>query len=167
MTLEVSDGGFQSVREGDRWFPCQFPLCDGDIGSPLAGIVDRQWPMDDLRSGAGDRDDLFGQIAHGKFSRIAEIDGRPYGRLISHKAKEAVDQIGDIAERARLGPITIDCDVLAFERLYDEIGNDTAVIRAHARSIGIEDTRNPDVDAMLGVKVTEERFGRTLAFIVT
>lgn len=122
--------------------------------------------MDDLRAGAGDRDHLFGKITHGKFRRITEIDRRMDDRLVGHKADETIDQVGDVAERARLGAIAIDRDVLAPECLDDEIGYDAAVVGAHARPIGVEDAGNPDVDAVLSVKVTEKRFGGTLAFVV-
>ena len=77
-----------------------------------------------------------------------------------------VDQIVDIAERARLRALAVERDGLAAKRLHDEIGNHAAVVGMHARPVGIEDPRDLDAQLVLAPIVEEQRLGAALAFVV-
>ena len=103
---------------------------------------------------------------NGEFGWIAEIDRAGAALPAVHEAQEAVDEIVDKAERAGLRTVAIDRDGLP-QGLDDEIGNDAAVVRAHARAVGIEDAADLDLDAVVPVVVEEQRFGAALAFVVT
>ena len=83
-----------------------------------------------------------------------------------HHADHALDQVVAIAERAGLGAVAEDRDVLAGQRLADEVRDDAAVEGMHARAVGVEDPHDADVDAVHAVVVHEQRFGGPLAFVV-
>ena len=107
----------------------------------------------------------LGELEHGEFSGVADIDGTCDAFGI-HEADEAFNEVVNIAEGAGLGAVTIDGDILAFKGLNDEVGNDASVVRQHAGAIGVEDADHADIDVVLAVVVKEEGFGATLAFIV-
>jgi len=52
------------------------------------------------------------------------------------------------------------------QRLHDEVGDHAAVVRVHARAIGVEDSRDLDAHPVLAVVVEEERLGAALALVV-
>ena len=83
-----------------------------------------------------------------------------------HQPHEPVDQIVDVAERAGLAALAVDRDVLAAQRLDDEVGHHAAVVRVHARAVGVEDARHLDRQLVLAAIVEEQRLGAALAFVV-
>ena len=62
--------------------------------------------------------------------------------------------------------VAVNSDGLALQRLNNEIRDDAAITWVHARPIGVENTRNFNVEIMLAVIVEKERFGAAFAFIV-
>ena len=72
-----------------------------------------------------------------------------------------------ITERAGLAAVAVDGDRLALERLDDEIGDHAAVVGMHARAVGVENPRDPDVAGLLAVIVEEQRLGAALPLVVT
>ena len=85
---------------------------------------------------------------------------------VSISAHQAVDQVVDVAEGARLAAVAVDGDRLVRERLHDEVGDDAAVVRVHARAVGVEDARDLDRQLVLAVIVEEQGLGAALAFVV-
>ena len=83
-----------------------------------------------------------------------------------HQPHQAIDEVVDVAERARLGAVAVDRNIASEQRLDDEVRNDPAVMRMHARPIGIEDARDLDAQFVLPPIVEEQRFRAALAFIV-
>jgi hypothetical protein len=83
-----------------------------------------------------------------------------------HQAHEALDQIVDVAERARLRAVAVDRDVLPAQGLDDEVRDDAPVVRVHARAVGVEDADDADIDLVLAVVVEEQRLGAALALVV-
>ena len=63
--------------------------------------------------------------------------------------------------------ITVYGDSVSFECLHNKIGYHSAVIRMHARTVGIENTRDFYLKLMLSMVVEEKRFGTTFTFIIT
>jgi len=47
---------------------------------------------------------------------------------------------------------------LALEGLDDKVGDDTAIVARHARTVGVEDARNTDVDAVLALVAVRQGF---------
>ena len=54
----------------------------------------------------------------------------------------------------------------AEQGLADEVGDDTPIVRAHIRTIGIEDPGDLDLQLMLPMIIEEQSFSATLAFII-
>jgi hypothetical protein len=77
----------------------------------LARIILRARSVYDARARSGELDHQRCQFENGKFFRIADIDwsGHVIGAI--HQANEAVDQIIDIAKRARLQSVTKHGDI--------------------------------------------------------
>ncbi len=49
----------------------------------------------------------------------------------------------------------------------DEVGDDASVVRKHARSVGVKDADDADVDAVFAVIIEEEGFCAAFTFVVT
>ena len=52
------------------------------------------------------------------------------------------------------------------QRLHDEVRDDAAIVRVHARSVGVEDSHDLDVEPVLAVIVEEQGLGAALALVV-
>ena len=78
----------------------------------------------------------------------------------------AVELVVDVAEGARLHAVAVERDVLALQRLDDEVRHHAAVVGMHARPIGVEDARHLDAQLVLAVIVEEQRLGAALALVV-
>ncbi len=97
--------------------------------------------------------------------RVSKIYRSDELRLIHH-GHHAGYQVVYVAERSRLGSVSIDGNRLARERLYDEVADHAAVLGVHARAIRIKNTDNANVDSVRAVVVHAERFRNAFALIV-
>ena len=82
------------------------------------------------------------------------------------EADDAVDQVGHVTEGARLGAVAEHGDRPVLERLAEEGRDRAAVVRAHARAVGVEDADDRGVDALLAVVGHRERLGVALGLVV-
>jgi hypothetical protein len=122
--------------------------------------------MHDLRATAAhDFQGHLSEFQHRKLAGVTDIH-RADGLFLIHQTQKAFNQIIDIAKRASLRAVTIDRDVFALERLYDEIGNHPPIVRMHARTVSIKDPHDPDIDAVLTVIVEKQGLGAALALVV-
>src|SRR5688572_17645397 len=80
----------------------------------------------------------FSKLEHGELTRVAEIE-RAGQALTFHEAHEALNEIIDIAEAARLAAIAVDGEIVATQSLDDEVRYHAAIIGEHARTVGVED----------------------------
>jgi hypothetical protein len=64
---------------------------------------------------------------------------------------EAADEVGDVTERARLGPVAEDRERLGAEPTMHERGGRPPILRAHALTIRAEDARDAGVHTLLAV----------------
>ena len=62
--------------------------------------------------------------------------------------------------------ITINRDVLTFERLNNEIAHHATIVRMHTGAIGVENAHHFDFKLMLAPIIEEERFGAAFALII-
>ena len=87
---------------------------------------------------------LLRQLAHAELVRIADVDRT--GEVVCgfHQSYQPVDLVVYIAERARLATIAIDRNGFALQCLDNEVGHDPAVVRVHARAVGIENACHLD-----------------------
>src|SRR4029453_10967460 len=83
-----------------------------------------------------------------------------------HEAKESIEEVVDVAKGARLLPLPVDGDRLVIQRLHDEVGHHTPVIRMHARAISIENACDFYVQIVLAKIVEEQSLCAALALVV-
>ena len=84
-----------------------------------------------------------------------------------HKSDQPLDEIGNIAEGPRLTTVSIHSERLPPQRTDDEVAHHSAVIRVHARSVGVEQSGYLDRQIVLASIIEEERLCGPLAFVVT
>ncbi len=166
LRAEGGDGGREAVGELDLGLPAEHGLGLGDVGLALLGVVLGGLEVDDLgrRSGDHGRDEVGG-LLDGELDGVAEVDGAGLGRVLD-QAPEALDEVRDELERARVLAGAVDGDVAVGQRLHGEVGDDAAVVGAHARAVRVEDARDADLDAVVAVVVEAERLGAALALVV-
>ena len=107
---------------------------------------------------------MLGQLEQRHLTRIADIDRIVHRRL--HEPPDALDEIGHVGERARLGAVAVYGQGLAPESLADEGGDGAAVREPHAAPIGVEDPHDARVDLMEAVIGHGDGFGEALGFVV-
>jgi hypothetical protein len=79
---------------------------------------------------------------------------------------QALDQVGDVAEAARLAAAAVHGDRLVGDRLAQERRHGAAVEGAHARAVRVEDAHDRGVDALLAVVRHRHRLGVALGLVV-
>ena len=112
-------------------------------------------------------DDHLRQLEDRELVRVAEIDRPDEIVRAVHHPQHAFDKIVAVAERAGLAAVAEHGDVLAAERLADEVRHDAAVERMHPRPVGVEDPHHAHVQPVHPMVIHEQRLGRPLAFVVT
>ena len=106
------------------------------------------------------------QRRDGRFLGVAEID-RSRRRIVErHIGEQPVHQVVHIAEGPGLPAVAGQCEGPAEQRLDDEIGHHAPIGRVHPGAVGVEDARDPDIDAVLAVVVEKQRLGAALAFVI-
>ena len=107
-----------------------------------------------------------GELGDGELARIAEVDGA--GDVVArlHHRDQAGDQVVDVLEGPRLLPLAVDRQRLPGECADDEVRDDAAVMRVHARAVRVEQADDLDPQVVLAVVVEEQRLGRALALVV-
>ena len=88
-------------------------------------------------------------------------------RLQRHEFAQAIDEIGNEAERPGLLSRAVDGQVFVRERLCDDVGHHPAIIGPHAWAVRVEYARHPHSGAARPAKIERERLRRALAFVVT
>jgi len=82
------------------------------------------------------------------------------------EAKDAVDEVGDVAETACLEAVAVDGEGLAAECLEHEVGDDAAVVGLEARAVGIEDADEAGVDGVVAMPSGDGGLGEALGLVV-
>ena len=80
-----------------------------------------------------------------------------------HQSHEALDQIRDVAERARLLAVVEHRQRLPRQRLHHEIRNHAPVVFVHARPVRVEDARDAHLDPVLA-RVADGQRTRNIDF---
>src|SRR6266446_567582 len=104
-------GPAEAVLASDLWLPAQQRAGTSDVGPPHARVVLRQRLVDDRALAAGQLQNFLGKIENAQFVRIAEVD-----RLVEvgkEQAIDALDEVADEAEAARLRAVAVDRQRLA------------------------------------------------------
>ena len=121
--------------------------------------------MHDLRLSADFLEHDLGQLEHGEFTRITNVDRSNRFRLL-HQPQEALNEVIDIAEGTRLRSVAINRDILPAQGLDDEVRDDATVIRVHAGTVSVENPHDADVHAILPVVIEKQRLGTAFALVV-
>jgi hypothetical protein len=175
LGLIIADHFLETHTDSPTRLPLQTLFGTRSIWSPLLRVIRRQTFMNDLDAAfefhtilrlhlLDDVADEFCELEDREFVWVADVDGASLGRV--HKRNKPVDEIVDVLEGARLRAIAVHGQILAAERLDDEVGYDTTIERVHARAIRVENTRNADIDVVLAVEAICERLGDALALVV-
>ena len=103
-------------------------------------------------------------------SRMVHSSGLPMltGRCSfgARETQDAVDEIGDVTEAARLGAVAVDGEGLALQGLHHEVGDDAAVVGLEPGAVGVEDADEVGVDAVVAVIGHDGGLGEALGFVV-
>ncbi len=136
-------------------------------GFRFFGSSCRQRFKDNHRTGTRQLYDLLCRFEDGYLLRVSEVyrPGEVIRRL--HQPDQPVHHVVDIAERTGLGPVPVDRDRLSSQGLEDEVRDDPAVIRVHARAVGVEDPGHLDLQAVLAVIIEEEGLRAPFPLVVT
>jgi hypothetical protein len=127
-------------------------------------IVDRQRLVHDLRARARHLDDRARQLQQRELVWVAEVHRLVVAGL--GEPDDPVDQVRDVAERARLRTVPEHGQRAVLQRLAQERGHRAAVVRAHPRAVGVEDAGDAGVHALLAVIGHAERLGVALGLVV-
>src|SRR5437868_6156941 len=139
----------QALLELNLGFPAEQLPRPRDVRLPDLRVVDRQRLEDDLALRAGQLQHGAGELEQGELAWVAEVDREMLAA--AGEQVEAADQIVDVAEAAGLGAVAEDCQRLARGRLPNESWDGAPVVGPHPRPVGIKDTNDTSVDALLVV----------------
>ena len=151
------------------------PTSTGNIRFSFTRVILGQRHVDDLALASGELHHLLRQLLHRELDGVAEVEGADHVVLLHHQDESLrvrqdehinVDQIVDVLEGASLTAITVDGNVLAAQRLANEVGDDAAVVRVHERAVGVEDANHANVEVVGAVVVEEDGLSGSLALIV-
>src|SRR5712691_283963 len=120
----------QTFAELDLRAPTEDALGEPDVGTAAHRIIDGQRLVDDGRFGAGDLQDELGELADRELVGVADVH-RPVPVRLQERQQPA-DLVVDVAERARLAPVSVDRERAAVRRLGDEVRHDASVAVAQA-----------------------------------
>src|SRR5918995_6940336 len=146
----------QALLEIDLGGPAEDLLRTRDVWLADLRIVHGQRLEDDLALRPGHFQHRFRELENRKLVRVAEVD-----RVVlvnCGEGVEAVDHVVDVAEAARVRTVAEDRQRLVLERLAPERGGGAAVVGPHARAIGVEDSGDGGVHALLAVVRHRHRF---------
>ena len=162
---EVGNRFFDTLLKRDFRFPSEGFLGESDVRTALFRVIRGKREMGDLGLSSHLLEHEFCQLEHGELTRIAEVHGTD-DLLLLHEAHESLDEIIDIAEGAGLGPLAINSEILTLQGLNDKVGDDASIVVEHARTVGIENTDDTNIDAILAMIVKEERLSRALPLVI-
>lgn len=194
LGLVVTDHLLETHADGPSGLPLQRLLGPGGVGPAHLRVVGGHRLVHNLNTTRAldtvvvlhlldDLADELGELANGELITVSDVHGARFVRV--HEGDEAVDEIVDVLERARLFAVPIHGHVLALEGLNDEIRNDASVVGVHLQisisvhdicgytgmkltsgTVSVEDTRNAHVDAILTLEAVGEGFSDTFTFII-
>src|SRR5207248_101236 len=152
-TLVVFQGSLPALRIGTNPAPRRIAIAapnmnpraarPAQVRPPLPGVVDRQRPVLDRALAAGQVADLLSQATDAYLLLAAQVEGQVV--VAVQDRQDPRDQVVHIAEAAGLAAVAVDGQGFAAQRLRHEVGDDAAVVDAHARRIGVEDADDPGI----------------------
>src|SRR5258705_5683813 len=123
---EVVDGLLEALFERNKWFPTEPFAGAANVRLALAGIILRQRFVGYLAFGPCKPDDEPGEVEHRHFGRVTDV--HRFGVTAHHKAVNAFDEVGVVAERPGLFALAENSDRLVLESLAEKGGNHSAIV---------------------------------------
>src|ERR1700730_708706 len=161
---EVGDGLGQPGIERCPRLPVEELAGAGQIGAALFWIILREGLEDDLTRAAAQVADAGRELEHGDLVLRPEVDG--LGVIGRQQADDALDEVVDVTEAARLGAVPVHGHRLVLQRLHQEVRHGPPVIDAHPRPKAIKNANDAGVHAVRTVVRHGERLGGTLRLVV-
>src|ERR1700677_680998 len=146
---EVFDRRLQSIAQRHCGTPAEAITRKRDVRTALPGIVGGKRAEGQPAARARELDHQLGELDHGEFGRIADIERTGEIARRVHEQQDGRYEIADITEAAGLPPVAEDGDIDSAQRLHDESGHYPSVVGLHARAVGIEDPGHLHVQPML------------------
>src|SRR6266404_4958842 len=147
------------------WPPAaENPARERDVRLADLRIIDGERLVRNAAARACQLDDELRELQHGHLVRVADVHRR---RMVAAQETEnAFDEVGHIAEAARLAAVAEHCQVLAAQRLRDEVRHDTPILLAHAWPKSIKNTNDPRLHAVRPLIRHRDRLGEALRLVV-
>ena len=127
-------------------------------------IVDRESFVHDLALRPRDVDDGLGELVEGELVRVPDVDGEMLPRL--GQQHQASHEVVDVTEASSLRSVSEDGERLVRKGLTDEGRDRPAVVGPHPRAVGVEDSDDARVHALLAVVGHGQRLCITLRLVV-
>jgi hypothetical protein len=164
LLAEVRDRVREPLVDGEARLPVEDAAREPNVRAALARVVLRRGEVADLHLLVDEATDLVRKVEDRLLVRVADVDGR--GVVGIHELDEAADEVRDLLEGARLRALALNRERLALERLDDEVRDDAAVVRVHARAKRVEDARDAHLNALLLRLDVAERLRDALALVL-
>ena len=161
---EVSRHLLQALREGHDRLPPEQLLRPGDVRLPSPRVVRGVLLVDGGGVGVDNLANLIGELLHRELPRVADVDRS--GVFSVHESDEPVDEVADVLERSGLRAVAVDGHRGSLDGLLDEVGDDAAVVEGHAGTVGVENARDSNLEAVLAEVIESQGLGASLAFVV-
>ncbi len=155
---------FEALGQTHLRFPTQLLAGQRDVGLADLGVVLRQGHEVDLRGGPHQTEDLLGKLQNRHLGRVADVHRLHIVGV--EQAPDALDEVGDKTERARLGAVAEDGERFPGPGLADEGGHDPAVAGPHPRTVGVENTDDTGVNPVVAVVGHGDGLGKALGLVV-
>ena len=155
---------FQALLPRNPRLPLQDTFRYCDIRLANLRIILRQRLVNNLALAARQVNDFTSEPLHRDLFRIPNVHRRHVIR--HHQLVNPFDEIGDIADAARLVALAEHCDIFVPQRLRHECRDRTAIINAHPLPICIKDPGNSRVELMIAMVGHRHRFSETLRLVV-
>lgn len=162
---EILHHHLQPILQLHLGLPSQQCLSLGNIRLTSRWIIRSICHKGNLHFGVDHRLDHLGQLNHGEFSGVADIE-RTNVLFVIHHCNHALDEVLNVLEGSGLLTIAKDGEWLVLEGLSDKVGDDTAVIEGHFGAVCVEDTNDADFKAVFTVVVHSEALSSTFTFII-
>src|SRR5262245_12114343 len=141
---KVVDGLLEALFERNKGVPTKPFAGAGNVRLALAGIVLWQRFVGDLAFGRCEPDDEPGEVEHRHFGRVTDV--HRFGVTAHHKAVNALDEVGVVAERPGLFACAENSDRLVLESLAEEGRHHAAIVEPHSGAVRVENSYDTGVD---------------------
>merc|ERR1719347_165877 len=154
----------------DHWLPLEELLGHRDVWPPPLGVILHGGKINDVAKVSlasllsHQVTDEGGELLYGVLPGISDVDR--HAVVGGHESGEASHKVRHILKGSSLLPRAVDVDVFALYGSHYEVAHHTSVIQVHAGAVGIEDSRNSNINPiLLSIRVCK-RLSHSLSLII-